>query len=513
MKLKPIRISIFHQFNRGMMVTKPFRFLLFLVVIVGLIWGMVIGHTTRIFAQDNPSGTTKTLVMATSPDYPPYEFKDTATSGEKIVGFDVEIAEYITNKLGYNLTVIGMDFNGLIPALTAKRADFVMAGMTPTPERQKNVEFSDIYFEAKNTIVSFQDQNYQTIEQLKGKKVGVQLGSIQQEAVKNWPDVIVVPLNKTSDIIQELKSKRLDAGVLENTIVKGYIAGNPGLIYHEVPNTEAAGSAIAFPKGSPWVQPFNQVIQEMKSSGKIEQLAQKWFDRPVVTTETPEVPHGTGLKLDFNKIYSNLPYILAGIFITLQFSLVSAFFGFLWGTILALFKISTLKPLNIFSQGYTSIFRGTPLLVQLTLIYFATPQLTGYDITAFQAGILTFSLNSGAYISETIRAGIQAVDKGQKEACEALGIQYQLMMLDIILPQALRNILPALVNESINLLKDSTLVSVIGVEDLLRRAQIVGAEKYIYFEPLIFVAVIYYLMIMTLTWGANQLEYQLKRSS
>ena len=87
------------------------------------------------------------------------------------------------------------------------------------------------------------------------------------------------------------------------------------------------------------------------------------------------------------------------------------------------------------------------------------------------------------------------------------------MMLDIILPQALRNILPALVNESINLLKDSTLVSVIGVEDLLRRAQIVGAEKYIYFEPLIFVAVIYYLMIMTLTWGANQLEYQLKRSS
>jgi polar amino acid transport system substrate-binding protein len=86
-------------------------------------------------------------------------------------------------------------------------------------------------------------------------------------------------------------------------------------------------------------------------------------------------------------------------------------------------------------------------------------------------------------------------------------------MLDIILPQALRNMLPALVNESINLLKDSTLVSVIGVEDLLRRAQIVGAEKYIYFEPLIFVAVIYYLMIMTLTLGANQLEYQLKRSS
>ncbi|WP_083617971.1 ABC transporter substrate-binding protein/permease [Planktothrix serta] len=478
-----------------------------------LTWGIIIGNNPPTSAQETPSKTTKTLVMATSPDYPPYEFKDTATSGEKIVGFDVDIAEYITQKLGYNLTVIGMDFNGLIPALTAKRADFVMAGMTPTPDRKKNVEFSDIYFEAKNTIVSLQDKNYQNPEQLQGKKVGVQLGSIQQEAVKNWQGVRVVPLNKTSDIIQELKSKRLDAGVLENTIVRGYIAANPGLVYHEVPNTEAAGSAIAFPKGSPLVQPFNQVIQEMKASGKIEQLAKQWFDRSAVVAETPEIPHGTGLKLDFNKISPNIPYILAGIFITLQFSLVSAFFGFLWGTILALFKISTLKPLNIFSQAYTSIFRGTPLLVQLTLIYFATPQLTGYDITAFQAGILTFSLNSGAYISETIRAGIQAVDKGQKEACEALGVQYQLMMLDIILPQALRNILPALVNESINLLKDSTLVSVIGVEDMLRRAQIVGAEKYIYFEPLIFVAVIYYLMIITLTWGANGLERQLKSNS
>jgi His/Glu/Gln/Arg/opine family amino acid ABC transporter permease subunit len=492
-----------------MILKKTFKYLLFLFLTTLVIGGIITSHHLPISAQEKPSGTTKTLIMATSPDYPPYQFKDTATSGDKIVGFDVDIAEYITQQLGYDLKINGIDFNGLIPALTAKRADFVMAGMTPTPERKKNVAFSNIYFEAKNTIVSLDPKAYTNPEQLKGKKVGVQLGSIQQEAVKNWSGVTAIPLNKTSDIIQELKSKRLDAGVLENTIVRGYIAANPGLVYHEVPNTEAAGSAIAFPKNSPLVEPFNQVIQQMQASGKIEELAKKWFDRQA-TLETPEVPHESGLKLDFNKIAPNIPYILAGIFITLQFSLVSAFFGFIWGTILALFKISTIKPLNIFSQAYTSIFRGTPLLVQLTLIYFATPQLTGYDITAFQAGILTFSLNSGAYISETIRAGIQAVDKGQKEACEALGIQYQLMMVDIILPQALKNILPALVNESINLLKDSTLVSVIGVEDMLRRAQIVGAEKYIYFEPLIFVAIVYYLMIITLTWGANGIERKLK---
>jgi ABC-type amino acid transport substrate-binding protein len=126
----------------------------------------------------------KTLTLATSPDYPPYEFKDTAVSGNEIIGFDIDIAKYITKELGYELKVIGMDFNGLIPALEAKRADLVMAGMTPTAERKKNVDFSDLYYEAQNTIVAKKGSNLTKAEDLIGKKVGVQLGSIQQESVK-----------------------------------------------------------------------------------------------------------------------------------------------------------------------------------------------------------------------------------------------------------------------------------------------------------------------------------------
>jgi polar amino acid transport system substrate-binding protein len=178
-----------------------------------------------------------------------------------------------------------------------------------------------------------------------------------------------------------------------------------------------------------------------------------------------------------------------------------------------LFKISTIKPLTLFANAYTSVFRGTPLLLQIAIVYYATPQLTGYDIPALLAGVITFTLNSGAYISETIRGGILAVDKGQREAALSLGVPYRPMMLDVILPQAIKNILPALVNESIALLKDSALVSTIGVADLLRRAQIVGAEKYIYFEPLLFAGVIYYLMVMSLTWGGYALERKLQRSS
>lgn len=175
-------------------------------------------------------------------------------------------------------------------------------------------------------------------------------------------------------------------------------------------------------------------------------------------------------------------------------------------------KISSIKALKIFADFYTSIFRGTPLILQLTMIYFATPQLLGYDISALQAGVIAFSLNSAAYTSEIIRAGIMAVDKGQREAALSLGIPYRKMMQDIILPQALKNILPALVNEGIALLKDSALVSIIGAADLMRRANIVAAEKYLYFEPLIIVGLIYYTMVMTMTWLARRLERRLRSS-
>ncbi|HLO49860.1 MAG TPA: ABC transporter substrate-binding protein/permease [Kamptonema sp.] len=490
-----------------------------LVVAIAIAFCLV---TITSYAQNK-----KTLTMATSPDYPPYEYKDTAVSGNEIIGFDVDIAKYITKELGYELKIIGMDFNGLIPALQAGRADLVMAGMTPTPERKKNVDFSDLYYEAQNTIVAKKGSNLTKPEDLAGKKVGVQLGSIQQEAVKKMAGVEAIPLNRIADIIQELKSNRLTAGVIEDTVAKGYAEANPDLEFNVIPNTEESGSAIAFPKGSKLVPEFNRVLQQMQANGKLKELATQWFSKTIPqapSSESPQSPSPTvpgqvqqpaspQFSLDFGKILPNLPFILGGIWVTLTFTLLSAFLGFLWGMVLSLFKISSIKPLYWFANGYTSIFRGTPLILQLTLVYFATPQLTGYNISALQAGVITFFLNSGAYISETIRAGIQAVDKGQKEAAESLGVPYKLMMADIILPQALKNILPALVNESIALLKDSALVSVIGVEDLLRRATIVGAEKYIYFEPLIFVGVIYYLMVLSLTWGANVLERRLQTSS
>jgi arginine/lysine/histidine transporter system substrate-binding protein len=470
--------------------------------------------------------TKETLTLITSPDYPPYEFYDTQGGERKIIGFDIDIANILSRELGFKLKVVESDFNGLIPALQANRADFVMAGMTPTPERKQNVDFSLIYYEARDTIVALKDKGLKKPEDLSGKIVGVQLGSIQeknaQKIAEKIPGVQIKQLNKAPELIQELKSKRIDAAIVEDSVAKGFISANSELVANIIPSLENTGSAIAFPKNSSLVIPFNQKLKQIKDSGELEKLARKWFSQNTSqqntstntseNTSTSTTPAKGGLNLDFTRILPEIPFILQGIPLTLLFTFLSVFLGLIWGTLLSLCKITGIKILSWIANGYTSIFRGTPLLLQLSLVYFATPQLTGYDISPLQAGVLTFALNSGAYMSETIRGGIQSVDKGQTEAALSMGVPYWMMMWDIILPQALKNILPALVNETIGLLKDSALVSTIGVVETLRSAQIVGANKYIYFEPLLFAGLIYYVLVIVLTSGASALEHKLRQS-
>jgi arginine/lysine/histidine transport system permease protein len=214
----------------------------------------------------------------------------------------------------------------------------------------------------------------------------------------------------------------------------------------------------------------------------------------------------SAMSLNFTAILPSLPFILEGIAVTLKFTIFSLLCGLPLGILLALGKISSFKFIKLFANLYTSLFRGTPLLVQLGIFYFATPQLTGYTISAFEAGVITFSLNSAAYSSEIIRAGILSIDQGQWEAAQMLGLNYRQTLIGIIMPQAVRNILPALVNEMVDLLKESALVSTIGETDLLRRAQIVASEKYLYFEPLILVAACYYILVMIVSFSAKKLE-------
>lgn len=247
---------------------------------------LTIGLTTACGSGGGePAGGDETgggvLTMATSADYPPYEYVETAGGTEEIVGFDVDIARHIAEELGYELEISNIDFNGLIPALQAGRADFVMAGMTPTEERKQNVDFSEIYYDAKQNIVFPSGGGITTPADLEGKTVGVQLGSIQEglaeDLAAETPGMKLSPLNRINEIVQELKSGRIDAAIIEDTVAAGFLANNPDLEAVEIPEEGPVGSAVAFPKDSELTSEFNRVLAEMESSGLMEELIVKWF--------------------------------------------------------------------------------------------------------------------------------------------------------------------------------------------------------------------------------------------
>ena len=203
-------------------------------------------------------------------------------------------------------------------------------------------------------------------------------------------------------------------------------------------------------------------------------------------------------------------YISQGIFTTLFYSILAAFFGIILGSLLAILRYTNNTLLVLIVKVYTSVIRGTPFLLQLFFIYFALPGLLKINIPIFIAGIAALSINSAAYVAEIVRGGIDSVDKGQVEAAKSLSIPYFPMMLDIILPQALKSILPSLINEVINLIKESAVIGVIGVADLMRRAQIIAAEKYDFITPLCIAGIIYYLLICVIARFGIMVEKKLK---
>lgn len=221
------------------------------------------------------------------------------------------------------------------------------------------------------------------------------------------------------------------------------------------------------------------------------------------------------MNIDFSILKDYLPLFRSGLLTTLQFTGLSLIVGLLIGFLLSLVKVSTskaLRPLRWFAIFYTSIFRGTPQLVQLFLVYYATPQLFDYNITPLQAAVLCFGLNTAAYISETLKGGILGIDKGQIEASNALGISYARTMVFIIFPQVIKITLPSIVNEVISLLKGSSLVSVIACMDLMRAATKTVSATFHSFEPYIFVAAIYYVLVLILSWFSRYLERRVSKS-
>lgn len=217
----------------------------------------------------------------------------------------------------------------------------------------------------------------------------------------------------------------------------------------------------------------------------------------------------------FNQYYD---YYLKGTLITILLAFFAVVFGTILGLILSLLRRSKVKVLSLAAKAYVEFVRGTPLLVQIYIIYIGFPKLDGLPkimeipMEDLLVGVIALALNSAAYVSEIIRAGIEAVDKGQMEAARSLGMNQRLAMFHIVIPQAFKNILPALGNEFISVIKESSMVSVIGVAELMYNAGIVRGNTALGLEPIVVAAVLYFILTFTLTRGLGYVERRMKAS-
>ncbi|MGO3732050.1 MAG: ABC transporter substrate-binding protein/permease [Vagococcus sp.] len=428
------------------------------------------------------------LTVGLSADYAPYEFHATVDGKDKIVGMDIDIAQKIADDMDVTLKIEEYGFDALMGALKTGKIDMIISGMTPTPERLKEVDFSDPYMSVQQKVLirKKDKETFNNMKAFKNVKVGAQKQSIQEELANNELHANTVSLQRLPDIILQLQNKKIDGAVVEGPVAEAYILQDDKLAFADgiVFNEEDKENAIAIPKDTPdFADSINQSIKEIHDEALLDEYKQ----------------HASDYMFDDESFFSKYgSFYVKGAGFTVFLALIGVFFGTILGGLLALMKLSTHKLFKWIAIVYIEYVRGTPLLVQIFLVFFGS-NVIGLDLSALAASCLALSLNSGAYVAEIVRAGINAVDKGQLEAARSLGMNQGQAMTHIIMPQAIKNILPALGNEFVTVIKESSVVSVIGVSELMFQAGVVQGASFKPFLPIVIVSLIYFALTFTLS--------------
>jgi His/Glu/Gln/Arg/opine family amino acid ABC transporter permease subunit len=336
--------------------------------------------------------------------------------------------------------------------------------------------------------------------------VGVQINTTAQYELEKKEGVEVAKYNSIDLAMLDLRNRRIDAVVGDAPVLKYMIFQS----FRELRTVgrrftdEKFGIAIA--QGNEDLRDaINAALKKIKETGEYNQIHEKWFGEAAEQAQQQAARERKPKVFDFDIIRRTLPFFLSGVWFTARLAIISLLLGLPIGLLLALARVQSSRLLKAPAAVYVEVMRGTPLLVQILFIYFVLPYFKIY-IPAFTSGVIALTLNCAAYISEIFRAGILSIDVGQMEAARSLGMTYSQAMRRIILPQTFRRVVPPLTNEGIALLKDSSLVSVIGLTELARTGQELASR---YAAPLTIwpvVAIFYLLLTFPLTRVAEYLE-------
>jgi polar amino acid transport system substrate-binding protein len=444
---------------------------------------------------------------------------------ERVIGFEVELMDKLAERLGVRPLLVPGGWVGLIDNLKGGRTDLVLNGIEVNRERAQVVRFSVPYFVYVQQLTVRADREaYRTLNDVKGMKVGVLEGSASIQVLRDagWSDDLILSFDDSLKPYEALRDGRVEAVLAESIIAARYAPRIPGLINQ--PDLFAQGNyAAALRRGAnddDLVAAVNRALEDMKADGELARIYQRWnIDSPrqaqlgIVPPSDSEQGNTTSTGLAWGALTWSL---IRGAGMTLLLTAVCMPLALFFGLILALMGLARQAWLRWPALAYIQVMRGTPLLAQLYVVYFSLPQLgTALGVSwltwpAVVVGILCLSANYAAYEAEIHRAGLEAVPKGQREAARSLGMNEFTLFRVIVLPQSFRIILPPVVNDLISMLKDSSLVSTIGVAELLFVAMAAGKATFHFAQFLLIAALIYLVMSLAAARLGKILENRLR---
>lgn len=434
-----------------------------------------------------------------------------------IIGFEVDIVEAIASKLGVKIEYGLNAWDSLIPSLERGDSDFAMNGIEITDQRKEKILFSYPYYVyVEQLVVRKEENNINELANLKGKKVGTLSGTAAQTILENLGGVDVKIYPGPVEPYTDLAIGRLDAVLLDLPIAAYYGKTNPKLKYAGKPMGEGLYGICIRQKDEELKIKIDEVLAELLKSGELKKICEKWDvwnEAQDKLYELMRVKENGYVNLEKSRkasICTFLPSLLKGAGITIMVSVVSMALAVTLGLFITILRLYGRPPFTYLSAAYIEIYRGTPLLIQLYIIYYGLPNI-GISLSPAFAAVIGLGMNYAAYEAELYRAGISAISKGQMEAALSLGMSRSLAIRRIIFPQALRIALPGITNDFIALFKDSSLVSVIAMVELTKTYSIHAASTLRFFELGLITALLYFGMSYPLSLMARRLEDRLKR--
>ncbi|AND79130.1 ABC transporter substrate-binding protein/permease [Streptococcus pantholopis] len=447
--------------------------------------------------------------------FAPFEFQN--DSGQ-YVGIDMELIQAIADQQGFTIEISNPGFDAALNAVQSSQADAVIAGMSITDARKKIFDFSDSYYTSNIILAVKSGSDISSYEELAGLTVGAKNGTASYSWLEEHAAEYGYSLkafDEASTMYDSLNSGSIDALMDDEAVLKYAIS--QGRNFDTPIKGEKSGEyGFAVKKGSnpELIEMFNNGLAALKESGQYDEIIDKYLGSETNNdkAEDSTVDEST----IFGLIANNYGQLLSGLGTTLMLTLVSFACAMIIGIIVGMMAVTPSQTLRTIASVFVDVIRGIPLMIVAAFIFWGIPNLiesiTGNQspINDFLAATIALSLNGGAYIAEIVRGGIEAVPIGQMEASRSLGISYGTTMRKVILPQAVKLMLPNFINQFVISLKDTTIVSAIGLIELFQTGKIIIARNYQSFRMYAILAIIYLVMITLLTRLARRLEKRLK---